>query len=417
MKKQPVAITGTGIISPLGDDPKLAHATLCEGGHGFRDFEFEGREALGPVRAAQIEDFDATKWLGDVNLRPLERAGCLSISAALLALRSAGLSRGFCEESEVDLVLATAFGTIEAIASFDRVTQLNGPRHAKPLDFANTVINAAAGQTAIWHHLTGSNTTVCAGRASGLRALKQGGALVTSGKARTVLAGAVEGVNFYTHTGYAQSGQLCPPASEDRDPVPCGSDRRGAYLGEGSAYLVLEDLEGARARGGVPVAQVLGCGSNFDPVSDPAGQGAVDACARSIREALRVADLQVSDIDVICSSASGSPAGDRIELRALDQVLGDRLPERPIFFPACGLGDTLGASGMMQMVLLVESLQSGCVPGLRGIEDAYDPELPPAAARGACQLGDFTIGLTVSTDLDGNSAAAIVSRIGEAQEQ
>jgi len=402
-------ISGIGIISALGDAPGSVHAALCEGGTAFRDIEFSGWDGLPATtpRGAEIPDFSATRWLGDVNLRPLERSGQLSISAALLALGSGGWTAEMREEVEVDLVLATAFGSVGNIASFDRITQANGPRHAKPLDFANTVINAPAGQTAIWHHLTGSNTTVCAGKTSSLRALKPAARAISDGKSHAVLVGGVETMSFVTHTGYSQSGHL-QAGRDSGDPVPFHRDRQGFLLGEGSAFLVLEEAGAARARGAQVLAEIRGCGSSFDPGGGQVERPAVEACARSIRAALVSAELSPDQIGLICSSASGAVSADRIEVLALAEVFGPRLAEIPLFAPAGALGETLGASGMLQVVTLIESMRAGCVPGSPGA-DGYDAQLPACGFRQDCQRGHFANGLAISTGLEGSSAAAVIS--------
>src|SRR5687768_15842823 len=187
-----VVITGTGIISALGDDAASLHASICAGGCALSEERFEDWKELPPARSGRIKEFAATKWLGDVNTRPLERAGQLSICGALLALEASGWTTEKRKQTEIDLVLATAFGPVETIARYDRDARLFGPKHAKPLDFANTVINAPAGQTAIWHGLTGSNLTVCAGKTAGLCALRDAARRIANGWSTAVLSGGVE---------------------------------------------------------------------------------------------------------------------------------------------------------------------------------------------------------------------------------
>src|ERR1700731_1184814 len=214
-----VVITGTGIISALGDDAARVHASICEGRCAFGEERFEGWEELPPARTARIKEFTAVKWLGDVNTRPLERTGQLSICGALLALQSSGWTIEKRKQTEIDLVLATTFGSVETIARYDRDARLFGPKHAKPLDFANTVINAPAGQTAIWHSLTGCNITVCAGKIGSLCALRDAARRIANGWSTTVLTGGVEAVCFETHTAFSQSGHVQPDAVSGH-PVP-----------------------------------------------------------------------------------------------------------------------------------------------------------------------------------------------------
>jgi 3-oxoacyl-[acyl-carrier-protein] synthase II len=404
-----VVITGAGIISALGDDPARVHSSLCEGRRAFGEERFENHEEFPAARTARIKDFTATKWLGDVNTRPLERTGQLAICAGLLALESSGWTQEKRKQAEIDLVLATVFGSVETIARYDRDARLFGPKHAKPLDFANTVINAPAGQTAIWHGLTGSNITVCAGKTSSLSALGDAGRRIANRGSGTALVGGVEGISFETHTAFAESGAL-QPDTMPMDPVPFAFDRSGFLLGEGSGFIVLEDREAAETRGAEILAELSGWGSSYDPGEDREQRGAIDACVRAVRSALAVAGTNAEEIDFICSSACGSIAGDAIEIMALAEVFGERLRDLPLFAPAAALGETLGASGLMQTILLIECARANCVPGMAGAE-RYDSRFPAARISATPHRGKLRRGLCISQGLTGSSAAIIVTTI------
>ena len=128
------------MISALGDQPAEVHRARCEGHSAVRVHEFPDREAK--LLGASIAEFDAAKYLGDANLRPLDRVGRMAISASKRALESAGITRDHCDANEVDMALGTMFGSAHTITQFDRKAQVSGPKYAMPLEFANTVINA-----------------------------------------------------------------------------------------------------------------------------------------------------------------------------------------------------------------------------------------------------------------------------------
>ena len=404
-----VVITGTGVISALGNDAAQVHAALCDNRRGFTEEPFENRKEFPPARTARIKDFSAAKWLGNVNTRPLERTGQLSICGALLALESSGWTKERCTQREMELMLATMFGSVETIARYDREARLFGPKHAKPLDFANTVINAPAGQTAIWHGLTGSNITVCAGKTGSLYALRDAARRIRNGWFETVLAGAVEGVSFEIHSAFAQAGLLQPDAVVAA-PTPFAFDRRGFLLGEGSAFVVLEELGAAETRGAKALAELSGVASSYDPGGGCDRRSAIDGCVRAITGALSDAGVAGDEVELICTSASGSALGDAIEMMALAEVFGETLPDIPLFAPAAALGEMLGASGMMQTILLIECARAKTVPGIAGIE-RYDPRLPRAGVAMAARPGKFRRGLGISQGLTGSSAAVVVTII------
>ena len=402
-----VVITGTGVISALGNDAAQVHAALCDNRRGFTEEPFENRKEFPPARTARIKDFSAAKWLGNVNTRPLERTGQLSICGALLALESSGWTKERCTQREMELMLATMFGSVETIARYDREARLFGPKHAKPLDFANTVINAPAGQTAIWHGLTGSNITVCAGKTGSLYALRDAARRIRNGWFETVLAGAVEGVSFEIHSAFAQAGLLQPDAVVAA-PTPFAFDRRGFLLGEGSAFVVLEELGAAETRGAKALAELSGVASSYDPGGGCDRRSAIDGCVRAITGAL-------SDVDI---NLRAPLTFERVlhqqnlegEMMALAEVFGETLPDIPLFAPAAALGEMLGASGMMQTILLIECARAKTVPGIAGIE-RYDPRLPRAGVAMAARPGKFRRGLGISQGLTGSSAAVVVTII------
>src|SRR4051794_21356795 len=166
-----VVITGAGSLSCLADSPAGLHAALCAGASGLKPIELFATESLGCHQAGEIRPFDPQSYLGERNLRPIDRTSRLLLVAAGQALAPSGWTAEALAQREVGLVLGTNFCSVRTIAEFDRRGLQLGPSYASPFDFANSVINAAAGQTAIWFGLRGLNSTVCAGEASGLAAI------------------------------------------------------------------------------------------------------------------------------------------------------------------------------------------------------------------------------------------------------
>ena len=274
-----VVITGMGVVSPLGDSPSGVLAALVQaadepdlaphpaavgrldGGHGY-----------------EVGSFTPEAYLGDRNLRPFDRAGLLLASAARLALDAAGWTADRVSREEVGLVAGTMFSSVHTIARFDRHALTAGPGYASPMDFANTVLNAPAGQTAICHNLRGVNSTVAAGAASGLQAIALAADMVRSGRATAVLAGGVEELSPESYRGFASSRRL---SGGDR-PRPFEFRRNGFALAEGATVLVLEAGATAAARGARPLARMLGHGQGFDPTRGRDDDRAIGAMTRAM---------------------------------------------------------------------------------------------------------------------------------------
>jgi 3-oxoacyl-[acyl-carrier-protein] synthase II len=406
-----VVVTGAGALSPLADSPAGLHEALCAGRSGLKAVELFPTDTIGPRRAGEIRPFEPRDYLGDRNLRPIDRTSRLLLVATQQALEGSGWTAELRESRDVGLVLGTTFCSVHTIAEFDRRSLQLGPSYASPLDFANSVINAAAGQAAIWHGLRGVSSTISAGEASGLQALAYAVGLIRSGRAAALLAGGVEELCLESFLGYLRAGRLSgskghPP---EEVPVPFHAQRNGFALAEGAALLMLEDAETAAGRGAEVLAQVLGHGSAFDTEGTEAG--ATTAVARAVRLALEDAGLDPGEIDALSASANGGVAGDRAEARGVAEALGNRAAELPVTAIKSMLGEALGASGGLQAVAALGTLRHGVLPGILGLEEV-EPGLPlPGLSTASRDVATRRILLTALSG-DGHACAVLLGKEG-----
>ncbi len=400
-----VAVTGVGVITPLGDTPVLLSAALRSGRTGIAPVELFEPDGMKCRQAFEVRGFNARQYLGDGNLRPLDRSAQLVAAAAHLALGASGWTTERRQQQEVGLVLGTMFGSVHTISAFDRRALTDGPIYAKPMDFANSVINAAAGQTAIWHGLRGVNSTVSGGTTSGLQALAYASDLIRTGKAETVLAGGGEELCFESYYGFYRAG-LVAGSHNGHGPlaVPFDARRNGFIPGEGAALLMLEEMSAARRRGASILAEVHGWGMGYDASRGRDGERATGAMRRAICDALEDSDTAAQTIAAVSSSASGSIEGDRNEALGIAAALGREVPVTAV---KSMLGEAFGASGALQAVALMQTMVSGVLPGVRGFERA-DDAIPSAMVSGCNRELDLDHGLVTAVGLDGNTCALVL---------
>lgn len=395
-----VVVTGAGVLSPLADSPAGLHAALCAGRSAFKPIERFALNGLGVRQAGEIHPFEPRDYLGERNLRPIDHTSRLLLAAAQRALDESGWTPELRARHEVGLVLGTTFCSLRTIAEFDRRGLQLGPSHVSPLDFANSVINAAAGQAAIWHGLRGVNSTVSAGEASGLLAISCGASLIRGGRADALLAGGAEELCFESFLGHLRAGRLC-----EGDPRPFDARRSGFALAEGAALLMLEDAGEATARGARVFAEVLGHGSAFDPSESEAG--AAQAVARAVCIALEDAELFPGGLDAVSTSASGSVVGDRAEAAGIARAFAWDPPHLPVIAVKSMLGEALGASGGFQAVALLGTLHDGAIPGIRGFEQR-EKNFPLTGAAAGTRHADVRRALLTALGADGHACAVVL---------
>lgn len=405
-----VVITGRGVVSSLGDSPDRLHASLCEGLSAIKPIQLFSTEGLGCPLGGEISDFDAAKYLGQRNLRPLDRTSRLVASAAQLALEDSGWTMEMRNAAEVGLVLGTMFCSVHTISEFDRRALEAGPAYASPMDFSNTVINAAAGQTAIVHNLRGLNTTISTGVTSGLEAISYATDLIRSGRARAVLAGGADELCFESFYGFDRAGLLCRSDRRAGDfPLPFDARRNGSALGEGAALLMLEDAALARERGARVLGEIRGHGSSFDCSRGQEDKESVEAVADAIRHALHDAFALPHEIDCLSASANGSELGDRHEAEGVFVGLNGQTGQLPVTAIKSMLGETLGASAPMQAVALLETMRDGVLPGIPQLEE-IEADFPLKMARPESRDADVINGLINSIGFDGHCCSLIITR-------
>jgi len=403
-----VVITGIGVISPLGDSPVALHTALCEGRSSLQPITLFNTDGMVCKQAHALASFTPAIYLGKKNLRALDRTSQLVTAAATLALDQSGWSTEMRRQNEVGLVLGTMFCSVHTISEFDRRGLTLGPNYVSPMDFANTVINAAAGQAAIWHDLRGVNSTIAGGITSGLHALAYATELIRSGQATALLAGGAEELCFESFCGFERAGLLCGARhGAEECPIPFDARRNGFTLGEGTALLMLEDADLATARGAPVLAEIKGHGSAYDLSRGTVSQKAVDAIARAMRLALQDAQMHPGDIACLSASANGSVLTDRHEAQAVAVVCKGGVSDLPVTAVKSMLGETLGASGAMQTVALLAAMRDDVLPGIRHLEQVEE-DFPLHRVSPYNQRVQVRNGLINSVGLDGNCCSLVI---------
>ena len=402
-----VAVTGIGVISIYGDSPSMLFAALCDGHTGIHPVGSMPRNDCACHLSGQLTDFQPEKYLKGRPLRPLDRVSQLASSACGLALENSGWDAEDRSSVDLALMVGTMFAGMHTIGDFDRTAIVSGPASVSPMAFANTVISAAAGQTAIWHNMRGANSTLAMGSISGIAAVGHAADSIRRGTSEAALAGGVDEFSIESFCGFDRAGLLCKNSTEPERPIPFDQHRNGFALGEGAGFLALEELAYAGERGSTVLAEIKGYATAFDYSQGKDRELAVRTLARTMQAALERSGKTIHDIDFVSASANGSVPRDCYELMALASVFAERARDLPVTAIKCGIGEALAASGPLQLAVAIDTLKTGRLPGIIGLA-----ELPPSCPLQGIQAETRDIrarnGLINGVGLDGNCCSLVI---------
>jgi 3-oxoacyl-[acyl-carrier-protein] synthase II len=375
MEQRRVVITGIGAVTPIGIGREAMWEGITSGRPGVDTItRFDASQNRCRV-AAEVRDFDPAVYLDPRRARRYDRFSQFSVAAAHLAVTDAGLRLEAEDRERIGVCLGSALGGVgyaeEQYGGFAR----DGLRGVSPSLALAVFGGAGSCNTAIELGISGPNTANSDSCASGTIAVGNGLAFIRRGWADVMLTGGAEACLMPLCFGAfdlirAMSKETEYPAQACR---PFDRRRDGFVMGEGSAFLVLEELGHALQRDAPIYAEVLGHGLSNDAhhmtAPHPEGRHAV----RAMRLALEDARLSPEEIEAVNAHGSSTPLNDKTETLALKQVLGERAHRVPISATKSMHGHSLGAVGAIEAAIAALTIQRGFIPPTLHLHDP-DPE-------------------------------------------
>ncbi len=404
-----VFVTGVGLVTPLGIGEEMFWR-LVRGESGVgRISRFDPSPF--PVQIAAEVNQDLTAWLDHRTLRHMDRFVQLSLVAAELARKDAGLEGGDLRDAGV--VMGTGIGGLATLEAQHQVLLEKGPGRVSPFTVPAMIPNMAAGQVAIALGAMGPNMCVVTACASGAHAIGEAFRLVAAGEAEVCFAGGSEA--SITPLSLASFCNMRALSTRNDDPArasrPFDRARDGFVMGEGAGILLLESEEHARARSARIYAEVLGYGASADAhhltAPHPEGTGA----ARAMQRALQDAGVSPEEVDHINAHATGTPLGDVAEAKAILAVFGDRAEKIPVTAPKGALGHLLGAAGAVETAVTVFSIVTGLIPPTLNCEEK-DPDCPLDVVVGEPRACEVRVAVNNSFGFGGQNASLVLGRAG-----
>ena len=384
--KRRVVVTGLGLVTPLGTGVDKTWEGLLAGRSGIGPItRFEAADSevriAGEVRDFQVEDFIDKK-----TAKHLEHFVQYAVAAAKMALDDAGLAITPDNETRVGVVTGCGLGGLPTIERYHQVLMERGAKKITPFFIPMVIPNMGAGQISIIFKLKGPNLSVTTACAAGTHAVGEAYHSILRGDCEAAITGGSESVICPMAVGGFHAMKALSTRNDEPEKAsrPFDRDRDGFVIGEGAGMMMLEELEGAKARGARIYAEVTGCGLSGDgyhiaaPPED--GEGAV----RCMRMALERAGLKPADIDYINAHGTSTPLNDQGETLAIKTVFGEHAYKLAVSSTKSMTGHLLGGAGGIEAVFTALAIHHQTAPptiNLDNPDPACDLDYVPRVAR------------------------------------
>jgi 3-oxoacyl-[acyl-carrier-protein] synthase II len=389
-----VVITGVGAVTPLGVGAHTLHERWSAGQSGIED---------GFGRASE---FEPKEHLSIKEVRRADRFTQLALAATREALEDAGWEDGPPGDPDrAACVIGTGIGGIDTLESQHLVMQEQGAERISPLSIPLLMANAASGVVAMKHDLRGQSFGTVSACAAGAHAIGMSERLIRYGDADVVVTGGSEAA--ITPLATAAFGKM-DALSKSGVSRPFDRRRDGFVMGEGAGILVLEDEEGAQARGARILGYLRGYASTSDAhhltAPEPSGRGA----AKAIELALKDAGIGAEDVVYVNAHGTSTPLNDRSETNAVKAALGEeRAKAVPVSSTKSAIGHLLGAAGAVEAIATLLALRDRIAPPTLNYEEpdeGLDLDYVPNEARPLSGANGRAIGISNAFGFGGHNA-------------
>ncbi|HXS05391.1 MAG TPA: beta-ketoacyl-ACP synthase II [Rhizomicrobium sp.] len=415
-----VVVTGLGLVTPLACGVEESWAALLAGKSGASRITRFKTEDLATKIACQVPHgdgangtFNPDQWVDPKEQRRMDPFIVYGLAAAKQAVVDSGWEPKTEEDRQrTGVLIGSGIGGLAGIEDGSILVHEKGPRRLSPFFIPGRLINLVSGYASIEHGYKGPNHAVVTACATGAHAIGDAARLIALDDADLMLAGGAEaaicriGIAGFNACRALSTGFNDTPERASR---PYDKDRDGFVMGEGAGVVMLEELEHAKARGAKIYGEVKGYGLSGDAfhITAPSEDG--DGGYRAMQMALKRAGLAAADIDYINAHGTSTMA-DGIELGAVERLLGNAAPGKPMSSTKSSIGHLLGAAGAVEAIFCLLAMRDGKVPPTINLDDpdvTTVMDLVPKAAKAHA----VDVAMSNSFGFGGTNAALILSKV------
>ena len=390
-----IAITGLGLVTPLGRGVGHVWGRLTNGESGIRAIQAFDVSDLpckiaGTVPIGEHGDghFDPESVVTAKERRKVDDFIVFALGAAAEAVEDSGWKPEEEEDRErTGVLIGSGIGGLKVIFDGSLTMDQRGPRRVTPFFIPASLINLASGQVSIRYGFKGPNHSVVTACATGAHAIGDAARMIMLDDADVMVAGGAEAaVCRIGIAGFAAARALSTGFNDtpERASRPWDRDRDGFVMGEGAGIVVLEEMDHAKRRGARIYGEVVGYGMSGDAhhITSPPEDG--NGGYRSMMAALKRARLNTDEIDYINAHGTSTPLGDEIELGAVKRAFGDDAYALSMSSTKSAIGHLLGAAGSVEAIFSIMAVNEGVVPPTLNLDnpsEGCDLDLVPRQAR------------------------------------
>jgi len=406
-----VMVTGIGVVSPLGNNKEDFWSSLIAGKSGVGKLTlFDAREFSCQI-GAEVKDFNPVGRLGGKESRRMDRFTQFAVVAALDAVLDARLDLSRENSNRIGVIVGSGIGGLGTLEAQHSILLEKGPRKISPFFIPMFVPDMASGQISIVLGVKGPNSCAVTACASGSHSIGDSYRIVQRGEADVMITGGSEAaITPIGLGGFCAMRALSTRNNEpERASRPFDRERDGFVIGEGAGILILESLEHANSRGAHIYAEVVGYGMSSDAyhITAPApdGEGAV----RAMKAALNDACLAPEEVTYINAHGTSTPLNDKLETAAIKSVFGEHANKLVINSTKSMAGHLLGASGGIEFIASVLSIEMGVVHPTINYEYP-DPECNLDYVPNRARQMNIDVCISNSFGFGGHNASLVVRK-------
>jgi 3-oxoacyl-[acyl-carrier-protein] synthase II len=369
-----VVVTGLGAVTPLGNTVEETWAAALAGKSGVAKIAHFDASSFASQIAGEVKNFKPEQWMSGRDAKFCDPFLQYAVAASTMALGDSGLLEDVSRGARTGTSVATAAGGMNVATDQHTVLVNKGARLVSPMLVPFSICDMASGYVSMMHKLEGPNHCLVSACASGASAIGEAYHTILRGSVEAMVAGASDSITPLHTAGFCSARALSTRNLEpERASRPFERSRDGFVIAEGSAVIVLEDLDQALGRDAKIYAELVGYGSCADAYHitspEPTGRGAV----RAMKEAMDMAKITPDQVGYVNAHATSTFTGDKIEVSALHQVFGPALPSTPVSGTKSMTGHMLGAAGAIEAIFCALALRDGVLPPTINLDD-LDPD-------------------------------------------